>query len=174
MEKQISYLDSLDDQQRIDILRKNWMSHDARSQMAIVKEFGWEKGNKLNKKIIADMGKVMMYRFTNALKIPQVKDLQALHDVCLAAMEFYYPPPTMMYEFQKISDNVLLGIVKKCAVISQVMRIKMEDNYECGCFSMRSGWYKALGVDAEEKCLTCLKDGDKECKVLITVKKWKL
>ncbi|MFW9771920.1 MAG: DUF6125 family protein [Candidatus Thorarchaeota archaeon] len=173
MEKQILYLDALTDQQKIDILRKNWMSHDARAQMAIVKEFGWEKGNKLNKSIIAEMGKVMMYRFINALKISEVKNLQTLHDVCLAAMEFYYPPPTMSYEFQKVSDNELLGIVKKCAVINQVKRIKMEDNYECGCFSMRSGWYKALGVDAEEKCLNCLKDGDKECRVLITVKKWK-
>ena len=172
MEKKIIYLDSLSDIQKIDILRKNWMSHDARSQMAIVQAFGWEKANKLNKKIIAEMGKVMMHRFVNALKITQVKNLQNLHDVCLAAMELYYPPPSMLYEFQKVSDSELLGIVKNCAVIEQVKRLGVENNYECGCFAMRSGWYKALGLDAEEECLTCIKDGDKECRVLIKVKKW--
>jgi len=174
MEKKIIYLDSLSDKQRIDILRKNWMSHDARAQMAIVKAFGWEKANKLNKKIIAEMGKVMMHRFANALKIFQVKNLQDLHDICLAAMEFYYPPPSMQYEFQKVSDSELLGIVKNCAVIEQVKSLGVENNYECGCFAMRSGWYKALGVDAEEQCLTCIKDGDEQCRVLIKVKKWSL
>jgi hypothetical protein len=172
MKKQVNLLDSLSDKKRIEILRKNWMSHDARSQMAIVREFGWEKGNKLNKKIIAEMGKVMMYRFVNALTFSNVKNVQHLHDVCIAVMEFYYPPPSMSYEFQKVSDNELLGIVKQCAVIEQVKRIGMEKFYECGCFAMRSGWYKALGVDVKEECLSCMKNGDNECKILLKVKNW--
>ncbi|MFX1586412.1 MAG: DUF6125 family protein [Promethearchaeota archaeon] len=172
MEKQVNLLDSLNDKKRIEILRKNWMSHDARSQMAIVREFGWEIGNKLNKKIIAEMGKVMMHRFVNALNFSKVKNVQDLHDVCLAAMEFYYPRPSMSYEFQKVSDDELLGIVKQCAVIEQVKRIGMENFYECGCFAMRSGWYKALNVEIKEKCLSCMKDGDSKCEISLKIKNW--
>lgn len=174
MEEQVNLLDSLTDEKRIEILRKNWMSHDARSQMIIVQEFGWEKGNRLNKKIILEMGKVMMYRLINALKFSKVRNIEDLYKICSTAMQFYYPPPSMSYEFQKISDHKLLGIVKKCAVIEQVKKIGVEKDYECGCFSMRSGWYKALKVEVEEECLSCIKNDDEECKILLKVKNWNL
>lgn len=167
-------LSSINDKERIEILRKNWMSQDARCQMGIVQEFGWEKGNKLNKAIISDMGKVMMYRLMNALEIKDVKDINELYNICYAAVKFYYPPPAMMYKFYIISDLEMLGVIEKCSVIENVKKIGVEEDYECGCFSMRSGWYKALGVKIQETCKSCIKDGDNECKIILKVKKWSL
>ncbi|MFX0043764.1 MAG: hypothetical protein ACFE8L_12705 [Candidatus Hodarchaeota archaeon] len=170
----MNLINSLSNETKIEILRKNWMSHDARAQMAIVREFGWEKGNQLNKMIIFEMGKVMMFRLINALNLPKVKDVNDLFNICLTAMEFYYPPPSMSYKFEYVSENELLGIVEKCSVIEQVKKLRVLDHYECGCFSMRSGWYKALNVDIEEVCLSCIKDGDNQCRVALKVKKWSI
>jgi hypothetical protein len=166
-------MDKLNKDIKIEILRKNWMSHDAKSQMAIVREFGWEKGNKMNKEIISEMGKVMMYRLKNALDVTEIRNPDEFIAICSAAMDFYYPPPAMTYEFKKISDTQLLAIVKKCAVIDQVKRIGVSDSYECGCFAMRKGWYKALGLKAREECSSCIKEGDSECKIVVNVKSWK-
>ncbi|MFX1258142.1 MAG: hypothetical protein ACFFAN_09800 [Promethearchaeota archaeon] len=165
-------LSTIDANEKIEILRKNWMSHDARYQMAIVREFGWEKGNKLNKVIIHDMGKVMMYRLMNALDISKVKSIDELKALCLCAICFYYPEPIFSYHIEEISETDLLGVVDKCSTYDNIKKIGVVNQYECGCFAMRSGWYKALGMEVEEILLTCLKNGDKKCKILLKVKNW--
>ncbi|MFX1457678.1 MAG: hypothetical protein ACFFDB_20110 [Promethearchaeota archaeon] len=165
-------LNKITDEEKIEILRKNWMSHDARAQMAIVREFGWQKGNKLNKSIIHEMGKVMMHRFMNAVSIESVSNIEELYGVCAAAMELYYPPPYSYYKFQKISDNELMGIVEKCPIIDNVKKLGVSDLYECGCFALRSGWYKALRVPIEESALSCIKKGDENCQILLKVDTW--
>lgn len=172
MMRNANLLPLIDNKKKIDILRKNWMSHDARCQMAIVQEFGWEKGNKLNKIIIRDIGIVMMYRLMNALKIKEVKNIDDMYNLCTTAVNFYYPPPLMQYKFQKVSDTEILGVIKKCPTIENVKKIGVEDFYECGCFSMRSGWYQALKVNVKETCLSCIKDGDIECKIKVNVENW--
>ena len=166
-------LSLIDDKTRIELLRKNWMSHDERCQMTIVREFGWEKGNKLNKSIITEMGKVMMFRIMNALGISRVNNIDELKALCLAAMELYYPPPSMVYQFEDQSDSELLGIVKRCNVLESVKKLGVSEFYECGCLAMRSGWYKAIGLGVEEELLTCLKNGDNVCKIALHVKEWK-
>jgi hypothetical protein len=88
------------------------------------------------------MGKVMMYRLMNALGISQVKSVEELEAICLAAMRLYYPPPFFVYQFERLSD-------------------------------MRSGWYDALGIEAEEELGKCLKKGDNACEVVLRVNKWK-
>jgi hypothetical protein len=172
MDKQICLLDKLTKDKKIEILRKNWMSHDAKSQMAIVQEFGWEKGNLLNKEIISEMGKVMMHRLKNALHITTIRNPDDFIDICSAAVDLYYPPPAMAYEFRKISENQLLANIKKCAVIAQVKRIGVSNFYECGCFAIRKGWYKALELKVKEECTSCIKEGDNECNIIVNVKKW--
>jgi hypothetical protein len=172
MLERANLINSLSDEIKIENLRKNWMSHDARAQMAIVREFGWEKGNRLNKTIISEMGKVMMFRLINALNLPRVKNINDLYNICITAMEFYYPPPSMSYRFEYVSEDELLGIVEKCAIIEQVKRLKITNYYECGCFAMRSGWYQALNLNVTEQCISCIKDGGNQCKVAIKVRKW--
>ncbi len=172
MSEDSKILSKLNDKQRIEILRKNWMSQDSKCQMAIVKEFGWEKGNKLNKKIIKEMGKVMMFRLMNALNIKQVLNISDLMDLCYCAMNFYYPPPTFSYYFKIESETSALGVVKQCGIMEGINQLGIADKYECGCFSMRSGWYQALGIEVKETCLSCIKNRDIECRIEVKVNRW--
>lgn len=165
-------LSKLDDETKIEILRKNWMSHDAKTQMSIVREFGWEKGNELNKQIIEEMGKTMMYRLMNAFGVSKINNVKDFEAICMAAMNFYYPSPVFSLHFENISDDAVLGVVKKCSTYDNIMKIGVAKQYECGCFAMRAGWYKALGLKIEEELGKCLKNGDNVCEVTVRIKKW--
>ena len=173
MVKNPSLLSSVTVGQRIEILRKNWMSHEARWQMAVFQEFGWEKGNKLNQAVIQEMGKVMMYRLAKALGISQIKNVEELEAVFSAAMHLYYPPPAFVYHFERLSNTSLLGVIEKCGIYENVKKAGVTDVYECGCFALHSGWFEALGVKVEEEPLKCLKWGDKTCQIVARVNKWR-
>jgi hypothetical protein len=173
MAKKFDLLSSVTDEQRIEILRKNWMSHEARWQMTVFEVLGWEKGNNLNETVIREMGKVMMYRLMNALGISQVRNVEELEAICSAAMDLYYPFPAFVYHFECLSDTSLLGVIEKCGIYENVKKAGVSDFYECGCFAMRSGWYDALGIEAEEELQSCLRRGDKGCEIVLRVNKWR-
>jgi len=172
MNQNINLLESISNEKKMEILRKNWMSHEARYQMAIVQEFGWEKANKINKTVIHEMGKVMMYRLINALGISHVDNIDNFKDICLMTQEFYYPSPIFSTQFDRESDIAITGRVEKCGIIENIERLGVSDQYECGCFAMRSGWYEALGMIVEEKLGDCLKNGANACQISVSVKKW--
>jgi hypothetical protein len=173
MAKKSDLLSTIADEERIEILRRNWMSHEARWQMAVFEALGWEKGNQLNHTIIREMGKVMMHRLMNALGNLEVKNVEELDAVCSAAMDLYYPPPTFVYHFERVSEKSLLGVIEKCAILENVKKAGVADFYECGCFALRSRWYEALNMEAEEQLGKCLKRGDKTCEIVLKVNKWR-
>nr|MDO8082879.1 hypothetical protein [Candidatus Freyarchaeota archaeon] len=173
MVKNVGLLSSVKNEQRIEILRKTWISHDARWQMAVFQEYGWEKGNKLNREVIRDIGKGMMYRLMKALEISKVNNIEELQAICSVAMDLYYPPPNFAYHFERLSDTSLLGVIKSCGSYENVKKAGVLDHYECGCFAMRSGWYAALGVEVQEELGKCLKKGDNICEIFLRVNKWK-
>ena len=159
-------------EQKIEILRKNWMSHDARWQMAVAQKLGWENGNKLNKVVIKDIGKVLMHRIMNALGIEKITNIDDYIELIKTTMNLCYPAPSMIINFKKISENEMSAIIEKCEIYDQVKKINVDKFYECGCFSMRSGWFEALNFETEEKCFKCLKNGDDKCIINTKIKKW--
>lgn len=173
MEEIKNFTGQIPDKKKIEILRKNWMSHDAKSQMTIVREFGWDKGNKINKQVIQEMGKTMMQRLLNTLEIKKITNMTDLLNFCYTAMNLYYPPPSMVYELKKLSETEAIGKITKCQAIEQVKSLNVENFYECGCHSMRAGWYKAMGAKVQEECLTCIKNGDEFCTIRLNVKRFK-
>jgi hypothetical protein len=171
--KEINLLSSVTNEQRIKILQKNWLSLEARWQMAVFREWGWEKGNQLNKEIIREMGKVMIFRLMKVLGISEVKSMVKLLAICSATIDFYYPPQTLVFHFEPTSETTALGVVEHCGIYENVKRARVSNYYECGCFALRSGWYEALEIEAEEKLSKCFKNGDNCCEILLKVNNWK-
>ena len=165
-------LDTLSDVQKIEMLRKNWQSHDARWQMAAVMEFGWEKGNKLNKEVSYDFGKVAMYRMMNALGISQVNNMDEFLKIYNSIIKFLFPPPITVYKLKQISESSLIGYVKNCMTYNNVKKARATKNFECACFNLRAGFYDALGIDLEEKPIKRLMKGDDCCEIVFTINNW--
>ncbi|OLS12880.1 MAG: hypothetical protein RBG13Loki_3515 [Promethearchaeota archaeon CR_4] len=159
-------------EQQTDVLRSNWLSHDARWQMAVFQQFGWDAGNRLNKEVARQVGKVAMQRLMKHLGVTRVNDLHELREVCENAMSLFFPPPGFEHQFEQLSDTELLGTIRRCGTYDNVKRANVEKHYECGCFAMRAGWYAALGVDVEETLGKCLKTGDGRCDITLHMKSW--
>lgn len=163
---------SLNDDVSIDFLRKNWLSHDARWQMEVVRNFGWEAGNKINKAVIKDIGKVMMFRMKKILGITEVKNFEQLHDLILSIVTLNFPPPENVYQFERVSNSTLCLKCQKCSTHDNVKKVRATKLYECGCFSLREGFFSALNLTLEQELESSLMRGDKECKIFLNIKEW--
>ncbi|MFX1393511.1 MAG: DUF6125 family protein [Promethearchaeota archaeon] len=165
-------LDSLSDKQKIEMFRKNWTSHDGRWQKAVVQEFGWVKGNKLNKEVTYEFGKVIMYRMMNALGISKVKNMDEFLKIYNSVIKFHFLPPNTVYDLKKQSDSSLIAYVRNCFSYVGVKKVGATKLYECPCFKMRAGFYDALGIDVEEKPIKRLMNGDDCCEIVFNINNW--
>lgn len=170
MVKEKNLLSTLTPDQRIEILRRNWMSHDARWQYATFQELGVEKGNELNHTVSKQMGRTVMYRLMNALEIARVRSIEELKAICEVTMDLYYPPPRFVYHFDLVSENTLFAVMEHCTIYENVKRAGMADLYECACVAMHAGWFEALDIEVEEKLTKSLKNGDERCEFLFKIK----
>ena len=155
------------------MLRKNWHSLDGRWQMAVVQHFGWDAGNKLNKEVGRQMGKVAMQRLMKELGITGVKDIRELKQVSEIALNLFFPPPDFEFQLDVVSDTKLVGSVRRCVILDNMKRTGAAKHSECTCFATHAGWYAALGADVEETLGESLKEGDSRCEILVHVKSWK-
>ncbi|MFX0126328.1 MAG: hypothetical protein ACFFAE_22090 [Candidatus Hodarchaeota archaeon] len=164
---------SLTPEQQIKMLRKNWMSHDARWQYATFQELGIEKGNKLNQDVSFQMGKVITYRVMNALGISHINTIEELKAIFDTIMELCYPAPSFIYHFLYKSDKSLLAVMEYCSIYENVNKAGIADQYQCACTNMHSGWCEALGIEAEEQITKSLKNSDEVCEFIFKVTKFR-
>ncbi|MFX0125017.1 MAG: L-2-amino-thiazoline-4-carboxylic acid hydrolase [Candidatus Hodarchaeota archaeon] len=169
-----NFLSSLTPNQQINMLRKNWMSHDARWQYSTFQELGIEKGNKLNHDVSHQMGKVITYRLLNAMGISQVNTIEEMQTIFNTIMELCYPPPRFIYHFEQKSDSSLLAIMEYCSIYENVKKAGIADQYECACSAMHSGWCEAMKIEAKEEITKSLKKGDEFCEFIFTVNKFNI
>lgn len=165
-------LQSLTDPQKIEILRKNWFSHDARWQYTTFLELGVKKGNELNYKVSKQIGKVIMYRLMNALKISSIQTIEEFQAILKAAMDLYYPSPQFIYSFKREANTTLLAIMNFCSIYENVKKAGISEQYKCACFAMHSGWFEALGIEVMEELKKSLKEGNEYCEFHLKIKKF--
>ncbi|TXT59823.1 MAG: hypothetical protein BAJALOKI1v1_1360008 [Promethearchaeota archaeon] len=167
-----NYLSNISTEEQKDIIRKNWLSHDAKWQISIVKNFGWEKANELNQQIAREIGKIMMYRMLNALNISKVTTIEQLKSLMWAIAHMHFPPPASNYQFEIASKSTLNIIIKKCRTHDNIIKVKAQKKYECGCFSIRSGFFDALDLQFSQKASKTLMKGDDCCKITVQIEDW--
>ena len=141
----------------------NWM-------MALVFAAGWDVANKTNIQVGQAVGKAEMHRLMKALEIERPKNDRELMMLVSLAMETFITKDYFDYEFTIVGPGRIRGIVRKCyaytRIPTKVNSIGVEQDYQCGCFGMRAGWYEAMGLEVKENMLTCLKDGADQCEII--------
>ena len=157
---------------RIEMLERNWLSHDARWQIAVVDSFGWDAGNQLNQKVTRDMGKTMMLRFMKNTGISRVENIKELRDVLLAIVSSNWSDASCQHQVECPSEASILYEVNPCLIHDNISKANATDKYECGCFALRSGFCDALKLEISQECKKCLMKGDDKCEIVLNVKKW--
>ncbi len=133
--------------------------------MAMVFSSGWKMANKMNLQVAQAVAKAEMHRLMKALGKAKPGDDSEFLLLTTAAMEAFMTKDYFEYEFRIVCPGRLLGVVNQCYAYTKVSSIKVDKDYQCGCFGMRAGWYEAMGVQVEERLVKCLKEGADRCEI---------
>ncbi|OLS12879.1 MAG: hypothetical protein RBG13Loki_3514 [Promethearchaeota archaeon CR_4] len=162
----------ISEETRIEMLRRNWLSHDAKWQMAVVSKYGWNLGNYLNQKVTREIGKIMMLRFMKNAGISGINDANELRDILVTTISLNYPEAMDKNLVICQPDGSILFEINNCAIYNNIKKKRATGSYECGCFALRSGFCDALKLEISHECETCLMKGDKKCEIVLKVEKW--
>lgn len=149
-----------------EILSKRGFSCETRWMMAMVQVAGWDTANKMNIEVGAAVSEGDMHRLMSATGKGKPGNDEDFLCLVAAAMDLFTPKKYFDYEMKYIGPGKMLGIVHRCLAYTKVSSIGVEKDYACGCFGMRAGWYHAMGLEARETLLKCMKEGDDHCEIL--------
>jgi len=162
----------ISEETRTEMLERNWLSHDARWQMAVVESLGWDVGNQLNQKVARDEGKTIMLRCMKVLGISRVVNIQEFRDVMAAIRDLNWSK-VMKLNLKCLSETSILFEITNCITYNNIVKANATDKYECGCFALRSGFCDALKLEVSQECKKCLMKGDDKCEIVLTMKNWR-
>lgn len=142
-------------------------SCESRWMMAAVLAAGWEKANELNRQVARDVAVGDMRRLMELMNWRTPGNEEEFLVMAITALELLLPKKYFEYEVQVLEDGSIHAIVHSCLACTKVKSIGVQDMYECGCFSMRAGWYEAMGIEVEETLLECILNDDERCEILV-------
>jgi hypothetical protein len=159
-------------EEREDLIRRCWYSHDARWYMAVAEEFGLEAGNRLNRRVCRALGKAEMRRLIRALGIGAPKTMQELVQVIEAAFRFFAPPPLTQLEIRVVDDHSYATWMKRCFIHDNIKEAGIAAFYVCAALDRIQGWHEALGLPLAEEppAVACAKVQGGECRRLLKIR----
>ncbi|WP_405818871.1 hypothetical protein OG241_27600 [Streptomyces sp. NBC_01390] len=157
-----------------------WWQHDANWYQGVASRFGQEAANELNaealRKVATHVGQ-RVGRLSGPL--PDTgdtrKDLEELrrrYDDCGDRM---FPPElrNASTEVEEVAeeDGLIVLTLRRSFAVTMVRMAGSLDGYQCPCTDIHAGWSEGLGVTlTENRAETCLRDGDKACRLLMRVR----
>jgi len=161
----------LSNEQEKELLRSCWYSHDARWYMAVVREFGPETANVLNRRVCRALGEAEMRRLVKALDIAAPTTMQELVKLIEAAFRFFAPPPLTELEIRVIDDYSYEAWLKRCFIHENITKAGIAPFYICAAHDRIQGWHDALGLPLAElpPALLCSKVQGQECRPVIAI-----
>ena len=154
--------------QRQEIIRQNWISHDARWFLKTAQELGFDVANRLNHIVIRSMGKTEVKRWAQAVGLQGVKDIGQLVEVFDAVNKLYFPE--QVYRSGEVRENSFVGVVSRCFVAEMVRQAGATNLYECACAARFEGWLEACGFSGAATINKSMMKGDPECQIFISIK----
>ena len=165
-------LSTISEEEKLKMLSKNWLSHDARWQIGSVSYLGWDKANKLNQNVTKQIGKVLMLRMMKALKISEVKNIYQVNLLLGLTTYFNFLIHPSTWYIKTISNEEYKLVINECFTFENVKRVGATGGYECACHFFREGLFEAICIEIEQTCQKNLMKGDNKCKICIKIKNW--
>ncbi len=160
----------LSPEQREDLIRRCWYSHDARWFRAVAQEFGLEVANRLNRQVIRAQGKVETRRLMKALGISQISDVEEMIRFVDTAVHLIVGP-LMEFEIRALNDHSYEGTFHRCFVHENIVKAGVAQSYFCAVFDRLQGFHDAANLPLTEEiaALPCAKAEGQECRRVLTV-----
>jgi hypothetical protein len=158
-------------EEREDLLRAGWLSHDARWYAAAVDDVGTAAANRLNRRAIRHAAMVEARRLHRVLGSPPVGTAREFLDFADQARELFVGDRVELCN-EVIDTRTYRVEVKRCFAAEQVERAGLASSYECGIFDRIQGWHEALRVPLSEDVptTTCLLANGERCERTIRMR----
>ena len=150
-----------------ELLARTRFSCESRWMMAMVAAAGWDMANQMNLAVGEAVAEGEMHRLMELISIKSPTNDAEFAELISVAMELFAPEKYFDYRFEQLESGGMMGVVYNCFAYRKVKSIGVENSYKCGCFGMRAGWYKAMGIEVKERVLKCLFDGDDYCEITL-------
>lgn len=158
-----------------------WWQHDAHWYQGVASRFGQQAANELNaealRKVALHVGQRVGRR---SGPLPDSgdngKDLEELrrrYDECGDRMfprELRNASTEVEDEGEGQGEGLIVLTLRRNFAITMVRMAGSLEGYRCPCTDIHAGWSEGLGVTlTENRAETCLRDGDKACRLLMRV-----
>ncbi|MBW2180052.1 MAG: hypothetical protein JRG81_06750 [Deltaproteobacteria bacterium] len=152
----------------IELLNKNWMTHDGMWFYHCLQEMGIEKANKLNKLAISALAPIEIKRLINFLGIEtgSIKTFDSFQRFFESAKEMFIPDfMNTMMNFPE--ENLMRWEFKpyNCFAYKGMVAADVIEHYECGVIYRIECWINSLGIkySVKPKISKCLMLTDGNC-----------
>lgn len=152
-----------------------WWQHDANWYQGVAARFGQQAANEINAEAMRKVAlKVAQQVARRSGALPGTgdsgKDLEELrrrYDDCGDRM---FPPELRNASTEVEGDDLIVLTLRRNFAITMVRMSGSLEGYQCPCTDIHAGWSEGLGVTlTENRAESCLRDGDKACRLLMRV-----
>ena len=155
---------AIDMREVVELLNKNWMTHDGMWFAHCVRECGIETANKINLAAVRSMGAIEAKRIAKMVGATDIRTFEDFRSFFCEASDLVMPSfMNITYTFR--DDGVLHCEWRSCFAHEGMKRIGMADRYQCGVFERIEAWLDALNVkySVEPVVEGCMMHAQGEC-----------
>ncbi|MET8980060.1 hypothetical protein ABZX85_31095 [Streptomyces sp. NPDC004539] len=152
-----------------------WWQHDAHWYQGVAARFGPEAANEINAEALRKIAVYVAGRVARSSgPLPGTgdpgKDLEELRRRYDACGDRMFPPELRNASTEVEQDDLIVLTLRRNFAVTMVRMAGSLDGYRCPCTDIHAGWSEGLGVRlTENRAESCLRDGDKACRLLMRV-----
>ena len=154
-------------EQREDLLRENWISHDARWFIKTAVDKGVSDALDLNRKVIRSVGKTEFKRLLAVIGRTRITDIETLIELFQFAGDLYFPKKRMDFGVAARDESWVVFRVTKCHIYDDVSAAGLAGQFKCACDARVAGWYAAAKVKGGIEITAALMEGAPECEIIL-------
>jgi hypothetical protein len=167
-------MNSTEKKNLIELLNKNWMTHDGMWFYHCLQEFGIEKTNKLNKAAISTLAPIEIKRLKKFLGVEKesIKTFDTFQRFFKSAKELFIPDfMNAVLSFPEKNRMHWEFMPNNCFAYKGMVAANVIEHYDCGVIFRIECWIRSLGIEYTlnpkiSKCLM-LKDGNCSGEILL-------
>lgn len=128
------------------LLVRSWLTHDAMWFKNAVELVGIGTANQLNRSAVRDTARIEARRLLGWVGLDSVRSFRELRRLFEAGRELFVGD-VIELDWTWSEDEVGLTVeIHRCFAYEGVVRLGVEDRYECGIFERIYGWLEGLGI----------------------------
>jgi hypothetical protein len=142
-----------------------WWLHDARWYQGVLKRFGEDAANEINREAMTFVCRRAARWYTNKhgldfRSMPMEKLVEFFEDI----PRMMWPDSMMAIRHEVDDDDEWDSTVDRNYALPMLRAAGALDGYDCPCLAMREGWFAGMGISVRDERVACQRFEGDVCK----------